>query len=37
MEHTGLFADSPVNRGRQVELDLVKGLAILFMLLVHCF
>ena len=31
-----MFADSPVNRDRQIELDVVKGLAILFMLLVHC-
>jgi uncharacterized membrane protein len=36
MERASLFADSPVNRGRQIELDVVKGLAILFMLLVHC-
>jgi len=35
MDHAGLFADSPVNRGRQLELDVVRGLAILFMLLVH--
>ena len=33
MERASLFADSPVNRGRQIELDVVKGLAILFMLL----
>ena len=36
MEENRLLADSPVNRGRQLELDIIKGLAILFMLLVHC-
>jgi len=35
MEKPKLLADSPVNRGRQLELDVIKGLAILFMLLVH--
>lgn len=32
-----LIAPEPVNRGRQIELDIAKGLAILFMLLVHSF
>jgi uncharacterized membrane protein len=32
-----LFAPTRVNRGRQAELDIAKGLSILFMLLVHCF
>jgi len=36
MEQQNLFAPGSVNRGRQLELDLVRGLAILFMLLVHC-
>src|SRR5690554_406766 len=36
MGRNSLFADSQVNRGRQLELDVIKGLAILFMLLVHC-
>ena len=36
VEENRLLADSPVNRGRQLELDIIKGLAILFMLLVHC-
>lgn len=30
-----LFSDRDVNRGRQVELDIAKGLAVLFMVMVH--
>lgn len=37
MGQTSLCLDGPVNRGRELELDVIKGLAILFMLLVHCF
>jgi len=32
-----LFHSELVNRGRQIELDFAKGLAIVFMLLIHCF
>jgi uncharacterized membrane protein len=32
-----LFSSDPVNRGRQTELDIIKGAAILFMMLVHCY
>ena len=31
-----LFALDKVNKGRQAELDIIKGLSILFMFLVHC-
>ncbi len=31
-----LFAGERVNQGRQLELDVAKGLAIVFMVLVHC-
>ncbi len=31
-----LFSNEPVNSGRQVELDLAKCLAIIFMILLHC-
>lgn len=33
----GCFADEPVNLGRQRELDIAKGLAIIFMVLCHGF
>jgi uncharacterized membrane protein len=33
---SSIFASEPINKGRQLELDVLKGLAILFMLLVHC-
>ncbi|MGI6366434.1 MAG: acyltransferase family protein [Bacillota bacterium] len=36
MEGKALFSRNLVNKGRQVELDVVKGLAIVFMVLVHC-
>ncbi len=30
-----LFSNEPINRGRQIELDLARGLAVLFMVLIH--
>ena len=35
MNIQNLFADKKVNTGRQVELDIAKGLAIVFMIFVH--
>ena len=32
-----LFSNEPVNRGRQIELDLAKCLAIFFMIFLHCY
>lgn len=32
-----LFSEERINQGRQLELDIAKGLAILFMVFVHCF
>ncbi|MBQ3924401.1 MAG: acyltransferase family protein [Firmicutes bacterium] len=32
-----LFSNEQVNRGRQVELDLAKCLAIFFMIFLHCY
>ena len=31
----GVFSDNEINTGRQVELDIAKGFAILFMIWVH--
>ena len=31
----GVFAKEPINSGRQVELDVTRGLAVFFMVLVH--
>ena len=32
-----LFSNEPVNNGRQIELDLAKCLAIIFMIFLHCY
>ena len=35
MNVSNLFSDEKVNTGRQVELDIAKGLAIIFMIFLH--
>ena len=35
MNISNLFSDEKVNTGRQVELDIAKGLAIIFMIFLH--
>lgn len=37
IKENAIFSLEQANKGRQLELDLMKGLAIVFMLLVHCF
>ena len=37
MNISNLFSDEKINTGRQVELDIVKALSIIFMIFLHTF
>lgn len=37
MNTSNLFSEQKVNTGRQVELDIAKGLSIIFMVFLHTF